>query len=145
MVKHINDVLIHLPNKSHFSFKSGNDFLYILFYLPLRFYFQVNILLKQWHIILMKLKWIVAVTFSISKKKKIIKDLWKKTISKDVCLVNIDSVWVLRYQTLFNKQCVYRTWTLHIFYCYLERIKYLAKIRTPSHSIRIVYKPPPIS
>lgn len=37
MVKHINDVLIHLPNKSHFSFKSGKDFLYILFYLPLRF------------------------------------------------------------------------------------------------------------
>lgn len=91
-VKHINDVLIHLPNKSHFSFKSGNDFLYILFYLPLRFYFQVNILLKQWHIILMKLKWIVAVTFSISKKKKNNQGLMKKTISKDVCLVNIDSV-----------------------------------------------------
>lgn len=35
--------------------------------------------------------------FNKQKKKIIIKDLWKKTISKDVCLVNIDSVWVLRY------------------------------------------------
>lgn len=40
----------------------------------------------------MKLKWIVAVTFSISKKKKNNQGLMKKTISKDVCLVNIDSV-----------------------------------------------------
>lgn len=36
--------------------------------------------------------------FLISKKNQNNQGLMeKKTISKDVCLVNIDSVWVLRY------------------------------------------------
>lgn len=35
--------------------------------------------------------------FFNKQKKKNNQGLMKKTISKDVCLVNIDSVWVLRY------------------------------------------------
>lgn len=80
MVKHINDVLIHLPNKSHFSFKSGNDFLYILFYLPLRFVLSSKHSFKAMAHYLDETLMDCGCNFSISKKKKNNQGLMKKKL-----------------------------------------------------------------